>query len=63
MGLTLLSLGTATSQDTYEGTERHRSIELTHGLIMVRRQDPSQPRRHHEPQDWLSTGRMVEGTD
>ena len=49
MGLTSLSLGTATSHDTYEGTERHRSIELRHGVIMVRRQDPSQPRRHHLP--------------
>ena len=38
MGLTWLSLGTATSHDTYKGTERHQSIELRHGVIMVRRQ-------------------------
>ena len=49
MGLPPLSFGTATSRDTYEGTERHRSIELRHGVIMVRRQDPSQPRRHYMP--------------
>ena len=49
MGPPPLSFGTATSRDTYEGTERHRSIELRHGVIMVRRQDPSQPRRHYMP--------------